>query len=116
MKNIGLYLHVPPHVYWKFELSMRSINNKIPSPNPRDVHLSAIRYYRGAVGALVVFDISADKTFENLDKWLGELNEHADPNCCIMIVGNKTDLNHLRKVSTEEGRSLAGKHCSWACL
>lgn len=67
-------------------------------------------YYRGAVGALVVFDISKMSSFENLDKWLGELNEHADPRCCIMIVGNKVDLKHLRAVSSEEGRSLAEKH------
>lgn len=55
-----------------------------------------------------MFDISKMSSFENLDKWLGELNEHADPRCCIMIVGNKVDLKHLRAVSSEEGRSLAG--------
>jgi len=66
------------------------------------------RYYRGAVGALVVFDISKATSFENLDKWLGELNEHADPHCCIMIVGNKVDLKHLREVTSDEGRTLAG--------
>jgi len=62
------------------------------------------------VGALVVFDISKAETFENLDKWLGELNEHADNHCCIMIVGNKVDLKHLRDITTEQGRSLAEKH------
>lgn len=67
-------------------------------------------YYRGAVGALVVYDISKAATFENLSKWLGELDEHADPNCCIMIVGNKTDLKHLREITAEVGRSLAEKH------
>jgi len=60
------------------------------------------------VGALVVFDISKATSFENLDKWLGELNEHADPHCCIMIVGNKVDLKHLREVTSDEGRTLAG--------
>ena len=72
------------------------------------------RYYRGAVGALVVFDISKMSSFENLDKWLGELNEHADPHCCIMIVGNKVDLKHLRAVSMEDGRSLAGTCCGYS--
>ena len=47
-------------------------------------------------------------SFEDLDKWLTELKEHADPYCCIMIVGNKSDLRHLRAVETEDGRILAG--------
>ncbi|XP_052768541.1 ras-related protein Rab-11B-like [Mya arenaria] len=67
-------------------------------------------YYRGAVGALVVYDISKASSFENLDKWLGELSEHADPFCCIMIVGNKVDLKHLRAITADAGRSLAEKH------
>lgn len=66
-------------------------------------------YYRGAVGALVVYDITKTLSFENLDKWLNELKEHADPYCCIMIVGNKSDLKHLRAVETEDGRLLAEK-------
>lgn len=66
-------------------------------------------YYRGAVGALVVYDITKTQSYENLSKWLTELKEHADAYCCIMIVGNKTDLKHLRAVETEEGRLLAEK-------
>lgn len=67
-------------------------------------------YYRGAVGALVLYDITKPATFENLDKWISELKEHADPCVCIMIVGNKTDLRSQRVVSTEEGRLLAEKY------
>lgn len=60
------------------------------------------------MGALVLYDITKPATFENLDKWISELKEHADPCVCIMIVGNKTDLRSQRVVSTEEGRLLAG--------
>lgn len=67
-------------------------------------------YYRGAVGALVVYDITKMETFENLNKWLTELAEHADSAARVMIVGNKTDLRHLRAVTQEEGRALAEKH------
>lgn len=70
--------------------------------------LNSHRYYRGAVGALVLYDITKPATFENLDKWISELKEHADPCVCIMIVGNKTDLRSQRVVSTEDGRLLAG--------
>ncbi|KAL8584058.1 Ras-related protein Rab-11B [Nucella lapillus] len=66
-------------------------------------------YYRGAVGALVVYDLTKPQSFENLDKWLEELKEHAETSARIMLVGNKTDLRHLRAVSMEEGRTLAEK-------
>ncbi|KAK6958783.1 ras-related protein Rab-11B [Biomphalaria glabrata] len=67
-------------------------------------------YYRGAVGALVVYDITKSQTFDNLNKWLQELKDHADSSARIMIVGNKSDLRHLRAVTQEEGRLLAEKH------
>lgn len=67
-------------------------------------------YYRGAVGALLVYDISKQVTFENVERWLNELRDHADSNIVIMLVGNKSDLKHLRAVSTEEAAQFAEKH------
>merc|ERR1712063_217449 len=67
-------------------------------------------YYRGAVGALLVYDISKQITFENVERWLNELRDHADSNIVIMLVGNKSDLKHLRAVSTEEGAQFSEKH------
>ncbi|CAA3020620.1 ras-related RABA5b-like [Olea europaea subsp. europaea] len=46
-------------------------------------------YYRGAVGALVVYDISRRTTFENVKRWLDELNTHCDTTVARMLVGNK---------------------------
>lgn len=67
-------------------------------------------YYRGAVGALLVYDISKRVTFENLERWLQELRDHADPNIVIMLVGNKGDLRHLRAVGQDEALAFAEKH------
>jgi len=67
-------------------------------------------YYRGAVGALLVYDISKQATFENVERWLNELRDHADSNIVIMLVGNKSDLRHLRAVATEDAQSFAEKH------
>lgn len=67
-------------------------------------------YYRGAVGALLVFDISKHDTFENCERWLSELRDHADSNIVVMLVGNKTDLRHLRTVPTEEATEFAERH------
>eukprot|EP00750_Incisomonas_marina_P016889 INCI19632.2.p1 GENE.INCI19632.2~~INCI19632.2.p1 ORF type:complete len:211 (-),score=45.04 INCI19632.2:153-785(-) len=64
-------------------------------------------YYRGAVGALLVFDISKRTTFENVDRWLKELRAHADANIVVMLIGNKCDLADLREVKTEEATAFA---------
>ena len=66
-------------------------------------------YYRGAVGALLVYDISKHQTYENVQRWLKELRDHADANIVIMLVGNKSDLRHLRAVPTEEAKQFASR-------
>ena len=66
-------------------------------------------YYRGAVGALLVYDISKHQTYENVQRWLKELRDHADANIVIMLVGNKSDLRHLRAVPTEEAKQFASQ-------
>lgn len=67
-------------------------------------------YYRGAVGALLVYDIAKHLTYENVERWLRELRDHADQNIVIMLVGNKSDLRHLRSVPTEEAKSFAERN------
>ncbi|CBI30717.3 unnamed protein product, partial [Vitis vinifera] len=64
-------------------------------------------YYRGAVGALLVYDVTRHSTFENVERWLRELRDHTDPNIVVMLIGNKSDLRHLVAVSTEDGKSFA---------
>lgn len=64
-------------------------------------------YYRGAVGALLVYDIAKHLTYENVTRWLKELRDHADSNIVIMLVGNKTDLRHLRAVPTDDAKQFA---------
>ncbi|VDN09322.1 unnamed protein product [Dibothriocephalus latus] len=67
-------------------------------------------YYRGAVGALLVYDISRYQTYENVEAWLRELRDHADSNIVTMLVGNKCDLRHLRTVPTNEAKAFAESH------
>ncbi|TYI91837.1 hypothetical protein E1A91_D02G022900v1 [Gossypium mustelinum] len=64
-------------------------------------------YYRGAFGALLVYDISRRATFDNVARWLDELNSHSDTTVAKMLVGNKCDLENTREVSLDEGKSLA---------
>lgn len=64
-------------------------------------------YYRGAVGALLVYDISKRASFDSVERWLKELRDHAISNIVIILVGNKSDMRHLRAVSTEEAKTFA---------
>jgi Ras-related protein Rab-11A len=67
-----------------------------------------LRFYRGAVGALLVYDITKHESYINVDKWLKELKEHGDSRMVVMLIGNKSDLKHLRAVPIEEAKGYAG--------
>lgn len=58
-------------------------------------------YYKTAKGALVVFDITAEKSFQRAKEWISELHQNAEPDILISLVGNKIDLESERKVSRE---------------
>ncbi|NXJ16188.1 RAB25 protein, partial [Odontophorus gujanensis] len=64
-------------------------------------------YYRGAVGALVVFDITKHQTYNVVERWLKELYDHAEASIVVMLVGNKSDLAQAREVPTEEAKLFA---------
>lgn len=67
-------------------------------------------YYRGAAGALLVYDCTRRETFDHLTRWLEEARANANPNMVVMLIGNKTDLESRRVVSTEEGAKFAQEH------
>lgn len=56
-----------------------------------------------------MYDIAKFSTYKNVERWLTELRENADRNIVIMLVGNKSDLRHLREVPTEEAKAFAEK-------
>ncbi len=58
----------------------------------------------------MVYDISKHATFENVERWLKELRDHAEPNIVVMLVGNKSDLRHLRAVETDEAMAFSEQH------
>lgn len=65
-------------------------------------------FYRGAVGALLVYDITKRNTFESISRWLRELEEN-EPDAVVMLIGNKCDLKDNRQVSVSEATSKATK-------
>ena len=46
-------------------------------------------------------------TFENVERWLKELKDHTDSNIVVMLVGNKSDLRHLKAVSADDGQAFS---------
>jgi len=66
-------------------------------------------YYRGATGALLVYDITRRTSFDHLAQWLADARQNAQPHMVIMLVGNKCDLER-REVAYEEGQWFAQQH------
>ena len=64
-------------------------------------------YYKGAKGAIFVYDISSKNSFENIDKWLIEMKKTADENIKIILIGNKCDLIDKREVKEDDGKIKA---------
>jgi len=68
-------------------------------------------HYRNAMGALLVYDITQEKTFQNINRWAEELRAHALPDIVIMLVGNKSDLveesPEKREVLMETAQQMA---------
>ncbi|ROT60664.1 hypothetical protein C7M84_021806 [Penaeus vannamei] len=67
-------------------------------------------YYRGAAGALLVYDITRRETFNHLTQWLEDARQHSNSNMVIMLIGNKSDLESRREVKREEGEAFAREH------
>uniref|UniRef100_A0A8D0BD50 RAB2B, member RAS onco family n=1 Tax=Salvator merianae TaxID=96440 RepID=A0A8D0BD50_SALMN len=67
-------------------------------------------YYRGAAGALLVYDITRRETFNHLTSWLEDARQHSSSHMVIMLIGNKSDLESRRAVKKEEGEAFAREH------
>ncbi len=64
-------------------------------------------YYKGAKGVLVVYDVTKEKTFKNINTWLKRVENAADVKIVKMLIGNKIDLSNMRDITTEEGALMA---------
>eukprot|EP00029_Vermamoeba_vermiformis_P000811 TRINITY_DN109_c0_g1_i2.p1 TRINITY_DN109_c0_g1~~TRINITY_DN109_c0_g1_i2.p1 ORF type:complete len:161 (-),score=29.83 TRINITY_DN109_c0_g1_i2:337-819(-) len=66
-------------------------------------------YYRNALGGIIVYSVTDRNSFDHLEKWLEELTNNADTGILVMLVGNKTDLESARKVTTQEGKGTRSR-------
>lgn len=64
-------------------------------------------YYRGAMGIMLVYDVTNDKSFENIKNWIRNIEENASADVEKMLLGNKCELTDKRQVTKERGEQLA---------
>lgn len=67
-------------------------------------------YFRNAVAALLIFDITNRETFTNLPNWHRDIMQECNPKAFVILVGNKADLENERQVSSEEAEAFAVQH------
>jgi Ras-related protein Rab-11A len=66
-------------------------------------------YYKGSRGALLVYDITREPTFENIERWINEIKEKVRGSLKMMIIGNKLDLTDQRQVDINNALEKAKK-------
>ncbi|EMG49021.1 Ras-related protein SEC4, partial [Candida maltosa Xu316] len=66
-------------------------------------------YYRGAMGIVLIYDVTDSRSFENVENWFQTVTQHANEDAQIFLVGNKCDDEVNRQVSKEQGQELASK-------
>ena len=110
----------------KIELSNRTINTKTfqkcievnnksfnlniwDTAGEEKYHALAPIFYRGAQGAVIIFDVTNRETFQRATKWFSELSEFAEGNPKMILIGNKIDLPN-RVISNEEATNLAREY------
>lgn len=67
-------------------------------------------YYKGAHGALIVYDITRKDSFDSVEKWLSDLKSNGEEKMVIMAIGNKCDMVNERVISTEDGEAKAQRN------
>ncbi|EGW34452.1 GTP-binding protein SAS1 [Spathaspora passalidarum NRRL Y-27907] len=66
-------------------------------------------YYRGAMGIIIIYDVTDSRSFENVENWYQTVTQHANEDAQIFLVGNKCDDEVNRQVSREQGQELAAR-------
>ncbi|KAL4746197.1 hypothetical protein BDW72DRAFT_185441 [Aspergillus terricola var. indicus] len=64
-------------------------------------------YYRGAMGILLVYDVTDERSFQNIRTWFSNVEQHASEGVHKILIGNKCDWEEKRAVTTEQGQQLA---------
>ena len=92
----------------KFDIEGKSVKAQIWDTAGQERYKSiTTTYYKGAKGALIVYDITRKETFDSVDRWISELLNSGDKNMTMLLIGNKCDLDNQRQVTKEQGEEKA---------
>ncbi|KAH9703158.1 ras-related protein RABE1a [Citrus sinensis] len=70
-----------------------------------------LAYYRGAMGILLVYDVTDESSFNNIRNWIRNIEQHASDNVNKILVGNKADMDESKRaVPTSKGQALADEY------
>ncbi|KAI5698769.1 GTP-binding protein ypt2-like [Diaphorina citri] len=67
-------------------------------------------YYRGAMGILLMYDVTNLESFQHLNYWLKNIEENASPDVVKVLAGNKSDVKTQRAVQTKDAQMLADNY------
>ena len=67
-------------------------------------------YYKGANGIILIYDVTSQKTYDNVKNWVTQIREEASPNVVVYLCGNKIDMKEERKIKEEDGKKLAEEY------
>lgn len=67
-------------------------------------------YYRGAMGILLVYDVTDDRSFNNIRNWIRNIDQHAAENVSRILIGNKCDLVDKKVIDSARGKALADEY------
>ena len=92
----------------KFDIEGKSVKAQIWDTAGQERYKSiTTTYYKGAKGALIVYDITRKETFDSVDRWISEVLNSGDKNMTMLLRGNKCDLDNQRQVTKEQGEEKA---------
>jgi Ras-related protein Rab-10 len=74
------------------------------------IYINLASYYRGATGIMLVYDVTQARSFENINKWLRNIDDHASDDVVKMLIGNKCDMDDKRCINRSRGEALAREH------
>uniref|UniRef100_A0A3P9P7X8 Ras-related protein SEC4 n=1 Tax=Poecilia reticulata TaxID=8081 RepID=A0A3P9P7X8_POERE len=111
MIGILVSVHLPAGIDFKIrtiELDGKKIKLQIwDTAGQERFRTITTAYYRGAMGIMLVYDITNEKSFDNIKNWIRNIEEHASSDVEKMVLGNKCDINDKRQVSKDRGEKLA---------
>ncbi|XP_073240992.1 ras-related protein Rab-8B-like [Porites lutea] len=64
-------------------------------------------YFRGAMGIVLVYDVTTEDSFKHIAQWLQNIQDNASPDVCKVLVGNKIDCDDERVIDTDKGKSIS---------